>query len=158
MSILAPSRRGFLGGLIASIAAPAVVHAANLMPISVFKLRHASPSSVPGWFQCDGGLLRCDQYPELFNVIGKMYGGDGVTTFAVPDLRGRAIPGRFDSSNFVMAINTQGANGHLAGSIRTMIERARHPLPKDTKVFMGPFSGYHTFPPREVFWPNPHPI
>lgn len=42
-----------------------------------------------GFLMCDGGLYPMDQYADLFNVIGTMYGGDGQTTFAVPDLRGR---------------------------------------------------------------------
>src|SRR6516162_1715155 len=42
------------------------------------------------WAPCDGRLLSVSQYPQLFSVIGTTYGGDGQTTFAVPDLRGRA--------------------------------------------------------------------
>jgi microcystin-dependent protein len=42
-----------------------------------------------GWAFCDGGLLGTDQFPDLFEVIGTTYGGDGETTFALPDLKGR---------------------------------------------------------------------
>jgi microcystin-dependent protein len=42
-----------------------------------------------GWALCDGSLLPIQDYMELFNLIGATYGGDGQTTFAVPDLRGR---------------------------------------------------------------------
>lgn len=42
-----------------------------------------------GWQACDGSLLSIAQYEVLFTVIGTTYGGDGQTTFAVPDLRGR---------------------------------------------------------------------
>jgi microcystin-dependent protein len=42
-----------------------------------------------GWFFCDGSLLPIATYDVLFYVIGTTYGGDGVTTFALPDLRGR---------------------------------------------------------------------
>ena len=42
-----------------------------------------------GWIPCDGRLLAIAQYDVLFALIGTIYGGDGVTTFAVPDLRGR---------------------------------------------------------------------
>ncbi|HEX5308819.1 MAG TPA: tail fiber protein [Solirubrobacteraceae bacterium] len=41
------------------------------------------------WAPCDGRLLQISQYEVLFNLIGTIYGGDGQTTFAVPDLRGR---------------------------------------------------------------------
>ena len=43
-----------------------------------------------GWRFCDGRLLDITTYESLFNLIGTTYGGDGVTTFALPDLRGRA--------------------------------------------------------------------
>lgn len=42
-----------------------------------------------GWALCDGSLLPISQYDVLFNLIGTTYGGDGQTTFALPDLRGR---------------------------------------------------------------------
>jgi microcystin-dependent protein len=42
-----------------------------------------------GWAKCDGTLLSIAQYQALFSLIGATYGGDGRTTFALPDLRGR---------------------------------------------------------------------
>ena len=42
-----------------------------------------------GWWFCDGTLLPISEYETLFNLIGTTYGGDGQSTFAVPDLRGR---------------------------------------------------------------------
>ena len=42
-----------------------------------------------GWQFCDGSLLPISEYETLFNLIGTTYGGDGQSTFAVPDLRGR---------------------------------------------------------------------
>jgi len=42
-----------------------------------------------GWTLCDGQLLSVAAYPALFGVISYFYGGDGVTIFALPDLRGR---------------------------------------------------------------------
>ena len=42
-----------------------------------------------GFVRCDGSLLSIAQYQALFALLGTQYGGDGVTTFAVPDLRGR---------------------------------------------------------------------
>lgn len=43
-----------------------------------------------GWNFCDGSLLAISNFDTLFNLIGTTYGGDGESTFAVPDLRGRA--------------------------------------------------------------------
>jgi microcystin-dependent protein len=42
-----------------------------------------------GWLFCNGALLSIAEYDVLFNLIGTTYGGDGVTTFGLPDLRGR---------------------------------------------------------------------
>lgn len=42
-----------------------------------------------GWAFCDGQLLPIANYSALFSLIGNTYGGDGRTTFALPDLRGR---------------------------------------------------------------------
>ncbi|MDR3679433.1 MAG: tail fiber protein [Flavipsychrobacter sp.] len=44
-----------------------------------------------GWHACDGTVLQITQYQALFAVLGTYYGGDGRTTFALPDLRGRAM-------------------------------------------------------------------
>ena len=43
-----------------------------------------------GWAICDGRLLDVAQYGDLFALLGTTYGGDGQTTFALPDLRGRS--------------------------------------------------------------------
>ena len=42
-----------------------------------------------GWALCEGQLLSIAQYSALFSLIGTIYGGNGRTTFALPDLRGR---------------------------------------------------------------------
>jgi microcystin-dependent protein len=42
-----------------------------------------------GWMFCDGQLLPIAENDTLFNLIGTTYGGDGQSTFALPDLRGR---------------------------------------------------------------------
>lgn len=42
-----------------------------------------------GWVLCDGQLLSIAQWTAVFALIGTTYGGDGQTTFGVPDLRGR---------------------------------------------------------------------
>lgn len=41
------------------------------------------------WALCDGQLLSIQQNADLFSLIKNTYGGDGITTFALPDLRGR---------------------------------------------------------------------
>lgn len=56
-----------------------------------------------GWAFCNGQLLPINQNQALFSILGTMYGGNGQTNFALPDLRGR-IP---------MHIG----NGHLEGQV-----------------------------------------
>src|SRR5213083_452775 len=59
-----------------------------------------------GWMFCEGQLLPISENETLFNLIGTTYGGDGQSTFALPDLRGR-IPLHFGNS-FILA-ETGGA-------------------------------------------------
>jgi microcystin-dependent protein len=42
-----------------------------------------------GWMLCQGQLLPISEYETLFNLIGTTYGGDGQSTFGLPDLQGR---------------------------------------------------------------------
>jgi microcystin-dependent protein len=42
------------------------------------------------WLACDGSLVQIASYPQLYTLIGTTYGGDGNSTFALPDMRGRA--------------------------------------------------------------------
>lgn len=42
-----------------------------------------------GWAFCHGQILPINQHQALFSIVGTLYGGNGVTTFALPDLRGR---------------------------------------------------------------------
>lgn len=46
-----------------------------------------------GWFSASGQILPISQYEVLYALIGTTYGGDGQTTFALPDMRGRAVVG-----------------------------------------------------------------
>lgn len=44
-----------------------------------------------GWAFCDGQLLSISQNTALFSILGTTYGGDGRTTFGLPDVRGRTL-------------------------------------------------------------------
>ena len=46
-----------------------------------------------GWALCNGQLMSISQNSALFSLLGTTYGGDGRTTFGLPDLRGRAFVG-----------------------------------------------------------------
>jgi microcystin-dependent protein len=56
-----------------------------------------------GWALCSGALLPINQNQALFSLLGTTYGGDGRTTFKLPDLQGR-VP-----------IHTGGQGGHVLG-------------------------------------------
>src|SRR5687768_6130407 len=59
-----------------------------------------------GWMFCEGQLLPISENETLFNLIGTTYGGDGQSTFALPDMRGR-IP-LHQGNGFILA-ETGGA-------------------------------------------------
>src|SRR3954447_15316776 len=59
-----------------------------------------------GWMFCEGQLLPISENETLFQLIGTTYGGDGQSTFALPDLRGR-IP-LHQGNGFILA-ETGGA-------------------------------------------------
>jgi microcystin-dependent protein len=54
-----------------------------------------------GWLLCAGQLLSISEHEALFQLIGTTYGGDGETTFAIPDLRGRLLV--HQGNGFVLA-------------------------------------------------------
>jgi microcystin-dependent protein len=45
----------------------------------------------PGWAECNGQLISISQNTALFSLLGTQYGGNGQTTFALPDMRGRVV-------------------------------------------------------------------
>ena len=46
------------------------------------------------WSKCEGQLIQINQHPTLYSLLGSRYGGDGVTTFALPNLKDASpIPG-----------------------------------------------------------------
>ncbi|NQX78659.1 tail fiber protein [Gilvibacter sp.] len=75
-----------------------------------------------GWALCEGQLLPISSHTALFSILGTTYGGDGRTTFKLPDLRGRAPIG-----------NGQGPGlsprqlGQLSGSESTVLQVANLP-------------------------------
>jgi microcystin-dependent protein len=73
---------------------------------------------------CAGQLLQISQFSALFNLIGTTYGGDGVTTFALPDLRGRDIVGAGDGFTL----------GEQVGAATVNLTNANSPLGSDAPV------------------------
>lgn len=75
-----------------------------------------------GWASCDGQLLPINQNQALFALLGTMYGGNGTTTFALPDLRGRA-------GMHLSSVHTQGER---AGQENVTLTTAQIPLHSHT--------------------------
>jgi microcystin-dependent protein len=65
-----------------------------------------------GWAFANGQLLPISEFPNLFDIIGTTYGGDGVTDFALPDLDGRTVIGASipSDSQFARAALTAVSN------------------------------------------------
>ena len=61
-----------------------------------------------GWAFCDGRLIPIDRNPVLFALLGTMYGGDGITSFALPDLRGR-VPVHPSQGDYQPGVQHPGA-------------------------------------------------
>jgi microcystin-dependent protein len=75
------------------------------------ELRLLSFSYAPKtWAQCNGQLLPINQNQALFALLGTMYGGNGQTTFALPDLRGRT-PMHFDGNGYTQGM-ASGEEAH----------------------------------------------
>lgn len=74
-------------------------------------------ASVPsGWLLCDGAAVSRTTYSGLFAVMGTTWGaGDGMTTFNLPDLRGRALFGKDDMGGVAALRLTSGGSG-VAGN------------------------------------------
>jgi microcystin-dependent protein len=72
-----------------------------------------------GWAFCDGQLMSISQNQALFSILGTTYGGDGQTTFALPDFRGR-VPVHYGSGY------TFGQNGGEAAHTLTINEMPAH--------------------------------
>ncbi|SDG64014.1 Microcystin-dependent protein [Dyadobacter soli] len=75
-----------------------------------------------GWALCNGAILKIEENPYLFNLIGTRYGGDGVTTFALPDLRSRVVLGQSEHNPV----------GKIDGS--ESVELALEGLPRHTHI------------------------
>lgn len=70
-----------------------------------------------GWLLCDGSILNVSEYPELADVLGSKYGGNGTTTFAVPDMRGR----------FPLGSNSSYPLNDKKGSANAVVVSHTHP-------------------------------
>lgn len=71
-----------------------------------------------GWALCDGALLPVSQNTALFSLVGTLYGGNGTTTFALPDLRSRTPIGA----------GPQTVIGQVSGTENVTLTMAQMPM------------------------------
>src|SRR5213594_2082162 len=81
-----------------------------------------------GWMFCEGQLLPISENETLFTLIGTTYGGDGQSTFALPDLRGR-VPLHMGQSPSTGTTYTIGENGGTESVTLTTNQLALHTHP-----------------------------
>lgn len=105
---------------------------ANVLPAGFGPVPWAGDdTAVPsGWLLCDGTIHLISSYPALYAEIGAKFGGDDITTFAVPDLRGRIPVGKDDmggaAASRIPAATPEGATGGAATHTLTVSEMPEH--------------------------------
>lgn len=77
-----------------------------------------------GWALCNGQLLAISQNTALFSLLGTIYGGDGRTTFALPDLRGRAAIGQGHGPG--LTSRSLGSRGGQENETLTTLQMPQH--------------------------------
>jgi microcystin-dependent protein len=93
------------------------------------------------WAVCVGQIFRKADFPELFDLIGTTYGGDGQTTFGLPDLQGRAPVHRGTLANTTFSLGARGGAETVtltheelpthAHRLQSLIEPATTSVPED---------------------------
>jgi microcystin-dependent protein len=89
------------------------------------------PYAPEGWILADGRSLKISDNPVLYSLYGTRFGGDGVTTFNVPDLRGR----------FVFGATNSGTIGGAGGAEKQALTSANLPGHTHTAALSGNASG-----------------
>lgn len=89
------------------------------------------------WHFCDGSLLPISTYDVLYSLIGTTYGGDGVNTFAVPDLRGRVPLGMGQGPGLSSYVQGQMAGAEQVTLLSTQIPQHTHTLLASTDTGSG---------------------
>src|SRR5688572_20808665 len=101
-----------------------------------------------GWAFCNGQFLPINQNQPLFALLGTTYGGNGQTTFALPNLRGRVPIHTPNGQNLgesagstAVTVNTQQMPTHIHALNATNADQNRTALP--TGNFLGPVNNLY---------------
>ncbi len=122
-----------------------------------------------GWALCDGQLLAVSQNDALFSLFGTIYGGDGRTTFGLPDLRGRIpihagtgpglsprrLGAKGGSENETLTLNQLPSHTHSFNA-NTQFATSEHPEGRVVAegVNVSPYSDSATNPPVDQMASN----
>jgi microcystin-dependent protein len=82
-----------------------------------------------GWAFCSGQLLPISQNTALFSLLGTTYGGDGMTTFALPNLQGNVIVGQGQGPGLSFYDLGQSGGETTVSLLLTEIPAHTHPIP-----------------------------
>jgi microcystin-dependent protein len=85
-----------------------------------FTLLFAGNFAPLNWALCDGSKLLIAFHPLLFKLIGNRYGGDGIKTFCLPDLRGRVIVGAAQGTSAYYNPGNSGGNTTVVLNTKTL--------------------------------------
>ena len=110
-----------------------------------------------GWAFCDGQLLAVSQNDALFSLLGTIYGGDGRTTFGLPDMRGRipihagSGPGlsprrlgaKFGTEKETLTVNQLPSHNHTPVKASSDIANQTTPAGNHVPAQAGTFDLYH---------------
>jgi microcystin-dependent protein len=99
-----------------------------------------------GWAFCDGQIMQIAQNSALFSILGTTYGGDGRTTFALPNLKGR-IPLHFGQGPGL----TNRALGEAVGSENVSLASNQVPTHGHTAIIQAANAGTTNQPLNNLF-------
>jgi len=85
-----------------------------------------------GWAICEGQLMSISQNTALFSLVGTYYGGDGIRTFALPDLRGRSPVGQGQGNGLTFIDMGQVGGTETVTLTVNQIPAHTHPLVAST--------------------------
>lgn len=117
------------------------------------------------WHFCDGTKLQIQQNQVLFSLLGTVYGGDGVSTFALPDLRGRTPIGQAPNATTTISKRSLGQTGGNEAVAPTAAQLGAHTHSVSvtsndaTEISPGTNSTMTlgTFASNAIFYNNPDP-
>ena len=132
------ARRTFLRGALAAltggvalVARPRAARATTLPYVG--EIKPIPWTFAPaGWLMCNGQVVPIASYETLFFLIGTTYGGDGQTTFGIPDLRGRAPMHSGQGPGLTARLVGEKAGAEAVSLIASQIPAHAHPARADS--------------------------